>query len=241
MQVLALPLAIFKIWMLVDAIQRFGGSCRSSYWFYICWVPFGDWAYFFAIKIHDPEFSRLTRKLFYRPASLDKVRATAELFPSHENRLKLAKALFDNEQFSDARTICTELASRGSDKEIEYLEALCDSRLKQYEAAQSKLEALTAKDLSFKDYDAALELAGVLADTGAVPASLECLKRIYNSSCRMSHAVYLAQQLIRSEQKDEARKVLEGALKQQALAPKCFQKADRKAISTAKNLLKRYC
>ena len=37
----------FSIWMLVDAIQR----RAPYYWYFIIAMPFGEWIYFFMVKI----------------------------------------------------------------------------------------------------------------------------------------------------------------------------------------------
>ncbi len=39
----------FSVWMLVDAHKR--GA--QHYWYLIIFFPFGEWVYFFLIKIHD--------------------------------------------------------------------------------------------------------------------------------------------------------------------------------------------
>jgi hypothetical protein len=49
--------SLFSLWMLVDAVQR--GAAR--YWYPIIFLPFGQLAYFFSVKIHDPEFAALLR------------------------------------------------------------------------------------------------------------------------------------------------------------------------------------
>ena len=50
--------AIFKGWMLIDAIRR-GGCCNNYWYMVIVFVPFGEWAYFLMIKAHDPEFAKI--------------------------------------------------------------------------------------------------------------------------------------------------------------------------------------
>ncbi len=39
----------FSIWMVVDAFKR--GA--EHYWYLIIFCPFGEWIYFFLVKIHD--------------------------------------------------------------------------------------------------------------------------------------------------------------------------------------------
>ena len=47
----------FMIWMLVDAINR----RAEYYWYIIIFVPFGEWVYFFTVKIHDFNFGPFRR------------------------------------------------------------------------------------------------------------------------------------------------------------------------------------
>ena len=42
--------AVFKGWLLIDAMRR-GGCCNNYWYMVIILVPFGEWAYFFMIKI----------------------------------------------------------------------------------------------------------------------------------------------------------------------------------------------
>ena len=39
----------FKIWMVFDALRR----KVHLLWFFVLMVPFGDWVYFFAVKVRD--------------------------------------------------------------------------------------------------------------------------------------------------------------------------------------------
>ncbi len=49
MPVLLILSYAFSIWMIVDAFKR--GA--DHYWFLIIFCPFGEWVYFFLVKIHD--------------------------------------------------------------------------------------------------------------------------------------------------------------------------------------------
>ena len=42
----------FSLWMIVDAIRR--GA--AYYWYPVIALPFGEFVYFFVVKIHDPEY-----------------------------------------------------------------------------------------------------------------------------------------------------------------------------------------
>ena len=51
MHILLLLSYAFSVWMLVDAFKR--GA--EHYWYLIIFFPFGEWVYFFLVKIHDFE------------------------------------------------------------------------------------------------------------------------------------------------------------------------------------------
>jgi len=45
----------FSVWMLVDALKR----DAKNYWLVIIFFPFGEWIYFFMVKIHDFKSNRI--------------------------------------------------------------------------------------------------------------------------------------------------------------------------------------
>lgn len=49
MHILLIISYTFSIWMVVDAYKR--GA--EHYWYLIIFFPFGEWIYFFLVKIHD--------------------------------------------------------------------------------------------------------------------------------------------------------------------------------------------
>jgi len=49
MHILLILSYAFSIWMLVDAYQR----RAEHYWYLIIFFPFGEWVYFFLVKVHD--------------------------------------------------------------------------------------------------------------------------------------------------------------------------------------------
>lgn len=66
--VFALLFLIFKVWMIIDAIQ----SGNDRMWYVIVFVPFGEVIYFFMFKVHDPALRSLWRRVFPKPKpSLD--------------------------------------------------------------------------------------------------------------------------------------------------------------------------
>ena len=103
MHVLFALQSAFSLWMLVDAARRGAGYV----WYMIIMMPFGEVAYFLAVKIHDPEFAAFRRRP--RPASLDQLRFNAEYTPSFENQLMLAQGLHDADRHVEAAELFQQL------------------------------------------------------------------------------------------------------------------------------------
>lgn len=49
MHILLILSYAFSVWMIVDAYQR----RAEHYWYLIIFFPFGEWVYFFLVKVHD--------------------------------------------------------------------------------------------------------------------------------------------------------------------------------------------
>ena len=77
----------FSLWMLYDASQR----RVPYYWFCIICVPMGEFAYFFAVKIHDFDLPSL--RLGARGPSIEETRYRLEQNPCVANQMDLAEAL----------------------------------------------------------------------------------------------------------------------------------------------------
>ena len=233
-------LLAFKAWMLVDAVQRCGGRCGgSSYWIIICWVPFGDWAYFFAVKIHDPEFARLWKRILTRPKSLDDLRYAYRTSPSAVNKLTYAQALHDREQFQEALPIAEELLKQEPESKMyQLLVASCLAGLKQPERAIALLEGLIERDLSFRDYEAATTLASLFVREKQPERAIEVYRKIIRSSSQLRYQVNFACLLVEHGQRDEARQILDDAIQQFRHEPRFIQRRDRRELGVAKKVRK---
>ncbi|HQH26913.1 MAG TPA: tetratricopeptide repeat protein [Oligoflexia bacterium] len=244
MPIIGALLLAFKAWMLIDAVQRSGGRCcgGSSYWFIICWIPLGDWVYFFAVKIHDPEYARLWKQLLLRPPALDDIRSTFKSSPSAANKLALARALHDHDQFPEAANLAEELVrSEPGNKHYQFLQASCLIGLKQDDSAAAVLEALLAKDFSFRNYDAASLLASLYAEQGQPDKAIEFSRRIIRSSSQLRHRIDLVCLLAQNEQRTEARQIIENAIDEFRREPKFIQRRDRAQLRAAIKLQKMLC
>ena len=241
MHALALVAAGFKVWMVVDAMHRLGrSSCCNNYWLWIIiFVPFGEVAYFFTFKIHDPEFLRIKRRLFTNRVSLDELRYNAEQSPSIHNKVVLAQALCDAEQYVDASRLFAEvLRFDEKHKDVLYGMAFCKIRAGDMAGALEPLEKLISIEPSHKDYDTAMELAEIYWRLDQKEKTLDLLKRIAKQTQRLQPAASLAKYLVRLERKSEAKSLLESTLRDFKHAPKFVQRIDRAAASEAQSLLK---
>lgn len=234
-----LPLLGFKVWMLLDAMQRGGSRGGSNYWFLICWVPFGDWIYFFAVKVHDPEFAKLRRRFFTRPVPLSQLRYNARHSPSGVNKLRLAEALFDAREYTEAEALLAEvLQLDAKNREARYLLGECKRQRGDLVGSGEELEKVVESDITYRNYHAAADLARVYWATGRREEAVEFLRKLFKKSRRMLHTTELAKYLIELDQKAEAREVLERAIDDFEHAPRFVRRQDRSAAKEAQSLLR---
>ncbi|MFN8392561.1 MAG: tetratricopeptide repeat protein [Bdellovibrionota bacterium] len=232
-------LIIFKSWMLYDAIQRSGGRAGSNTWFLICWIPFGDWVYFFAVKIHDPEFSRYFKAFTKRPPKLDDVRYLAEHSPSVKNKLNFVRALIDHNDFAEADKVLEDLLRIDpNDREALFLAATNKARAGEHERGIELFNTLIAKDLSCFDYRPAEALAELYWTSGKKEESVELLRKVFKRSHRLSHQVELAKCLFHLEHKDEARQVLQSGINDYKHAPRFVKRQYKSAAREAQSILR---
>ncbi len=241
MPIIAVLLLAFKAWMLVDSIQRSGGGRggMSSYWFLICWIPFGDWAYFFAVKIHDPEFARLWKRVLKKKTSLDELRYLYKSSGSAVNKLKLAQALHDAGKFDEATVLAEELLqSETGNKVYQYLSASCLMGAKRSNEARVRFEALLEKDFDFKNFEAAVNYAALCVDLDERKKAIEIYRRIVKSSSQLQYQIDLATLLSEEGAREEAKQILDDAILQFKHEPRFIQRRDQKQLGIAKKARK---
>ena len=216
----------FSLWMLVDAIRR--GS--KYYWYFIILMPFGEWVYFFMVKVHDPEFEpvrRFFRRFAEQKVTVDLLRYRLEQTPSYANHLALAQGLYDAKVFSEARHHFSEaLRLHEGDREALWGLALTHVALGEQDDAVERLRELIERDASFRDYAAWRELAYVLAAQEATDELFELLDRLVIKSPRLEHRVLYAHYLLDGGRRDEARRQLEDGLTDYDQAPKFIRRRD---------------
>lgn len=239
--------SLFSLWMLVDCVRR----GRPNYWIFIIMVPFGEWAYFFNFKIHDPEL-RWLKDLFRggggalvaggrgaaRVGDVDKLRFDYDDTPSQANRLALATALHDHRRYAEAAELF-EQALRADDTSRDALLGLGLSRqgLGELPQAEAALRRLTTLSPSFRDWMAWDSLAQVVHDQGRPDDGVEVLRALVVKAPWMLHHLHLARMLRALGRPDEAREVLERALAEHEHAPDFRRRQDRARAGEALKML----
>jgi hypothetical protein len=229
--------SLFSLWMLVDAVQR--GAAR--YWYPIIFLPFGQVAYFFSVKIHDPEFRPLLsafRGLTKPKVSLDELRFRAGETPSFANKLTLAQALYDAGERQEASTRFEEVLSVDDEsKEALYGYALCQVELGAHERAIPALQRLIEIKPAFREYAAWPHLAFALSQCGQRDAALALFGELVRKSSRLDHCVLYASYLANDGQHEQAREQLESGMRNHRHAPRFQRTQEAAAAKKARAML----
>lgn len=225
----------FSLWMLVDAVQR--GA--RYYWLWIIMMPFGELAYFLAVKIHDPPFRRLKQRYAERPATLKELRYAASRSPSIQNRLLLAQALHDKQEYSEAAELFREIiASDCAEKRALYGLGRCLLETKQTREAVEAMQDLVQRDFEYEDFQPVECLAQLYWESGEREKAVELMRKTVRKSQRLRHILQLAHYLRHEEQHGSAREMLREALEDHENAPKYVRRAERAWAKKARSILR---
>jgi hypothetical protein len=228
----------FSLWMLVDAIRR--GS--RTHWYFVVMLPFGEWVYFFMVKIHDPEFDPVRaffKKLTTKPVTLSQLRYQLQQRPSCATHLALAQALYDRKAYGEAKEhFAQALQLHDGDREALFGLALSQIELADYTLAIENLFRLKENDPTFRDYAVWRELAHALTHVGRKEEAFELLDTLVVKSPRLGHRVLHARYLLRDERREKAREELKNGLIEYEQAPKFIRSRDRGWARHAKKMLK---
>lgn len=235
-QLFYLAQAAFTIWMVVDAYRR-----RAEYfWFFlILFVPgIGAWAYFFAVKAGDFNWSWDWLRWQRRP-SLAELRYRAEHVPTLTHRLDLAERLVEQQEFDEAVPHLEAVLAQepGLSPALSAL-ALCHHEQGRSEQAVALLEKIIARDSSWSDYAAWRSLIKVRADCGQNDRALAAGRELVRVSPSLQHQCLLAECLLAEGLASEAGKVLDRALEDHQYAPGFVRRRNRPWASRAKRLRK---
>lgn len=227
----------FSLWMLVDAVRR--GA--HSMWWIIIMVPFGEWAYFFAVKLPTlrTSSSPMVRRLVQKRMSVDQLRHQLEETPSHENRVYLAQGLHDRRMFAEAGKLFAQVvAADDADKDALYGQARCCIETKENAKAIALLERLTKLDLDYAEFEPCFELADLYTASNRVADAEQLLRRACKKSQRIGPRARLAKTLIATGNTSEARSVLEAGMRTFNSSPKFVRRRDHREASLARRLLR---
>ena len=224
----------FQLWMLVDAVRR----RPQYYWYFVIMMPLGAWVYFFVVKIHDTDMAWLKRMAgFDRPPSLKELRYRLKATPSFANRIALADALVDAEEYVEAKGLYAECV-KTHPKALEAWHGLgyCELKAGETEAAVEHLARVVDRDFGYREHQAALHLAEAFERQGHDEEALDVLGRATRQSPRLCNEVALARLELNLGRVDAARQGLERALEDYEHAPRFVRKRDRPSLDDAKKL-----
>lgn len=228
---------IFRIWMLVDCMQRGGGY----YWYLIMWVPFGPLAYFLAVKIHDYDLRGLKRALrIDRPPSIAALRFRLGETHTPANKLALGQALVAAKQeLPEATELFRDVLRWDADeRRAQYGLAQALAQQGDTATALEVLSKLVTREPKFQDYQAWLDLAELRWRSGDRDGAVVDLEGIVTQTARLEHRLMLATRLAEVGRKDEAKRLLEQALEAYKHSPRYIQRRDARARRGARRLLK---
>jgi hypothetical protein len=237
MHIVILLQTAFSIWMLVDAIRR----RAPEYWWLIILVPFGEWAYFFAIKLPDTRFAvNLKRQLYTKRVSLPSLRLAFAETPSHKNRVQLAQSLHDHGEYAEAAEHFEQVL-RGNEDDKESLQgyALCSLESDNRDMAVRTLERLVDLDIAYAEYGPCSDLVALYVEDGRRDEAIALLERACKTSGRIGPRCMLAAHLLEAGRTDAARQHLTQGLHAYASSPRFVRRRDRAQARKARVLLRR--
>ena len=238
-----LPILImaFKIWMVVDAIQRRAGYIWLMVIFFL---PLGEWVYFFMIRYKAGPPTRIGRREDTQstpvvgPVDVASLRYAYEDSPSIHNQVVLAQGLHDVDAFEEAASHFSDvLRRRPKERACLFGLAHCHAAEERPTEARDLLLRLVEQDPSYLDYAPWADLAEAWRQCGEEEEALATLERLCRESPRISHKVLLADQLVRMERPDEARQTLVDALAAYSTAPAHVKRAGRGPAAQAQQIL----
>lgn len=228
---------IFKLWMLVDAYQR---RPDPFWWFIILFVPFGEWAYFFVVKRHDIDVTRMRRTLLPdRPASLAQLRAQAKHSPSLANKVLLAQGLLEAGEIDEALALFREALERDP-QDVRARHGLGQALLAHGEPAEAVavLSAIVAQDRRYANGDAWVDLVEARWAQGDAERAIEEQRGLIRDTGRIDVILDLAEHLRELGRIDEARELLDEAVEAHQHQPAFVKRRDRAWARRARSMQK---
>jgi hypothetical protein len=235
---LYLAQAALTIWMLVDASRR----GVEYYWFWIILVfqPIGPWAYFFLYKFRDFSQGRTwLAGLFHRRPSLDEVRYRTEQAPTLANRLELAGRLCEIGDHAEAvPNLEAVLAREPTHCQALFLLGQAHRHLGQPGQAVPLLRKLVGHHPAWNDYAAWHALVAVCRESGDLTGAVTHCRELARTAPNLEHRCLLAEHLLATGEKGEARKVVQQGLDGYRYLTGPSRRRDRPWVGKAKQLLR---
>jgi hypothetical protein len=228
----------FSLWMLADAYSR---PRVPRFWYFIILLPFGEWFYFLKFKIHDPDFAWLKgpfASIFEKPISVEELRFKLEETPCFDNRIALAQALHDRDDFEESAVLFAE-ALEANETSSEALYGLAVSKIgsKDFEDAIEPLKKLLELEASHREYDGWAKLAHALWQLERKDEALSALAELVEKSPRLAHRVLYAYYLAEDQRHGVAQEQLVTAIREYEYAPKHLKRHNRSLFKRAKEML----
>ncbi len=234
----------FSLWMLVDAVQRGEGSR----WGWIIMIPFGEFAYFFAVKVHDfsPANAGPARRVdggggysfFKAPMpSTEDLRYRFNQSPSLNNRMSLARGLYDAGEYAEAACELAEVVrSDDSDAEAHYGLARTHLAMEKWAEAEAEFRVVLRLQPGYANYLAWQEFSELLVQLNRGDEAAELLRELKRVSPRLEHCLELARLLHDRGQYREASEHLNEALLDYDHAPRHVQRDGKSHAQEARQL-----
>ncbi|MEM7410031.1 MAG: tetratricopeptide repeat protein [Myxococcota bacterium] len=224
----------FKLWMLVDAIQRGVGCIWYSLIFF---VPGGAIAYFVTEKAPNLGWGSAA-SWFQRPVPTAALEHAYRENPCVANEGHLAARLHDEGEFDRARELYERLLRRDPDSlRGHYGLGLCRRGLGRDAEAVDAFREVLARDRAYAQYAVWLDLADALGVLERTEERIEALRELVRANPRLDHTVALSTALIDAGRESEARAELSRGLDDFNHAPRHVRRLARPAAKQASKLL----
>ena len=226
--------AAFKLWMLIDAIQR-----GVAYMWYpiIAFIPGGAIAYFVVEKAPTLGL-RSPLELFQRPVRTNALRYAYRENPCLENEVVLAERLLDEGEHAQA----LELYERALRRDGQYLRALYGAGISRLalgdeRAAATAFRSVLDQDRNYANHGAWRNLAEALQKSGDQAGAIEAREALVRANPRLDHVVGLGSALIEAGREPDAKRLLHDAIEDFNHAPRHVKRIARPAAKQASKLL----
>jgi len=233
--IISLIIAVFQLWMLVDAVRR-----RSPFYWIVAifLLPLAAIFYFFRTKLPELTGRRPAPALAPRGPSLEDIAEVARQTPSELNKLAFADKLAEAQRFPEAIGRYRDVL-RGNRDSKEALHGLARAFLSLGRPLEASEELATLMELEpeFRDYAAALDYAEALWQAGKHEDTIGLLTGLVSVTKRIPHRLALAHYSKERGDSITARNELDLALSEFASLPEAMRKREQRWADRARKQL----